>query len=231
MTKILVVDDLEQNLYLLQAMLGGSGYEVMTAANGAEALQKARGDPPELIVTDILMPVMDGYALAREWMKDARLKQIPLVFYTATYTDPRDREFGLSLGAARFIIKPAEPEAFVAQVREVLANHRVGQLVPPAVAPVAEATFLQQYDATLVRKLEHKMQALEREIEQRKRAEEKTTQQLTELQRWYEATLGREERVMELKCEVNELLAELGRPSRYASVAEPAAGAPGPANE
>lgn len=217
MTRILVVDDLEQNLYLLQAMLGGSGYEVVTAANGAEALQKARSDPPELIVTDILMPVMDGYALAREWMKDERLKHIPLVFYTATYIDPRDREFGLSLGAARFIIKPAEPEAFVAQVREVLANHQGGQLVPPPVVPVAEAVFLQQYDATLVRKLEHKMQVLEREIEQRKQAEEKNRQQIAELQRWYNATLNREEQMMQLKREVNELLAQLGQPPRYAS--------------
>ena len=116
---ILVVDDNEQNLYQLQVLLGGNGYQVVTAANGAEALAKARQNPPDLIVSDILMPVMDGFALCREWKKDERLQAIPFVFYTATYTDERDREFALSLGAERFLVKPEEPEVFMRTIREV----------------------------------------------------------------------------------------------------------------
>ena len=74
---ILIVDDNEQNVYLLQALLGGNGYHVVTAAHGAEALAKARKNPPDLIISDILMPVMDGFALCREWKKDERLKSHP----------------------------------------------------------------------------------------------------------------------------------------------------------
>ena len=70
MKKALIVDDNEQNLYLLQTMLKGQGYNVLTAADGVEALEQARRDSPDIIISDILMPVMDGFALCREWRAD-----------------------------------------------------------------------------------------------------------------------------------------------------------------
>ncbi len=180
---ILIVDDNEQNIYQLQVLLGGNGYRVITATNGDEALTTARQAPPDLVVSDILMPVMDGFALCREWKKDARLRTIPFVFYTATYTDERDREFALGLGAERFLVKPEEPEAFVRMLREVLRQVECPPPAPPPVQvdvqPEEEGGYLKQYNAALIRKLEAKMQQLERangelarDIAERQRMEE-----------------------------------------------------------
>jgi hypothetical protein len=110
--RVLVVDDHLDNLYFLQALLGSQGLEVVPASNGAQALELARQTPPHLVVSDILMPVMDGYTLCREWMADPDLCHIPFIFYTATYTDPRDRQLGYELGAEAYLTKPSEPECW-----------------------------------------------------------------------------------------------------------------------
>jgi PAS domain S-box-containing protein len=172
MTKLLIVDDNEQNLYMLRVLLESHGYEVVTATNGAEALEKARSDPPDVIISDILMPVMDGFTLCRQWKKDERLKGIPFVFYTATYTDPQDEEFALSLGAERFIVKPVEPDVFVEMLREVIREAEEGRLVAPREPIEEEPVYLKQYSERLVRKLEKKVLDLEGEITECKQAEE-----------------------------------------------------------
>jgi two-component system, cell cycle sensor histidine kinase and response regulator CckA len=159
--KILVVDDMERNVYQLQVLLGARGYTVESAVNGAVALEMARQTPPDLIITDILMPVMDGFALCREWMLDERLKRIPLIFYTATYIDEHDRDFGLSLGAARFIVKPEEPDAFLQTIKDVIADYARGNLPPPRTPLPPEAVFLKGYNEALIRKLEEKNRDLE----------------------------------------------------------------------
>jgi CheY-like chemotaxis protein len=110
---VLIVDDKPENLYLLRALLTGNGFSVTCANEGGEALRAARSSRPDLIVSDILMPGMDGFALCREWKKDPDLRTIPFVFYTATYTDPRDEKLALDMGADRFLIKPTEPEVFM----------------------------------------------------------------------------------------------------------------------
>ena len=191
---ILIVDDNEQNLDLLQAVLEGNGYQVVSAANGVEALAKARQNPPDLVVSDILMPVMDGFALCREWKKDERLRQIPFVFYTATYTDEYDREFALSLGAEQFLVKPLEPEAFMRTILEVIQQVQRPPAAPtrmPIEAPQQEEVgYLKQYNEVLIRKLEAKMEQLEqvnreleRDINERKKAKvelKKSEQELRE---------------------------------------------------
>ncbi|MCX6030694.1 MAG: PAS domain S-box protein [Chloroflexi bacterium] len=179
MTQVLIADDQEQNRYLLQVLLQGHGYEVRSARNGIEALDMARRETPDLIITDILMPGMDGFGLCRAWMADEKLRRVPLVFYTATYTDPQDEAFALSLGAARFIVKPAEPDVFVEIVRQMLENHAAQRLAPLNEPSQAAEPFYQQYSQALIRKLEAKMaqleeanRSLELDIAARIRAEE-----------------------------------------------------------
>jgi PAS domain S-box-containing protein len=165
---ILIVDDNEQNRYPLQVLLEFNGYTVVTAANGAEALEKARQSPPDLIITDILMPVMDGFSLCREWKRDERLRDIPLVFYTATYTDEKDRELALNLGAARFIVKPEGPETILRTIKAAIANQKHGTPAAPRKPIQDEAVFLKEHSEALIRKLEDKMEQLEqahRELE------------------------------------------------------------------
>ncbi len=169
MAKIIIVDDDQQNRYLLKALLGGHGHEVLSAANGQEALGLARSNPVELIITDILMPVKDGFALCREWKTDEDLGRIPLIFYSATYTDQKDIDFGLSLGADLFLIKPLEPAELMAAIEAVLKKKAAPK--EPDLKPEGRSVFLQEYNQALIRKLEKKMLQLEAEVGSRRNTE------------------------------------------------------------
>ncbi len=160
--KILSVDDKSENLYMLEALLRGHGHDVDSASNGQIALQLAERGVYDLIVSDILMPRMDGFQLCRELKKDDRLRHIPFIFYTATYTEPRDAAFALSLGADRFLIKPLEPEAFITAINEVVARKAQAPVSPLSrETPEDEAIYLKEYNARLITKLEKKMLDLE----------------------------------------------------------------------
>lgn len=179
MKRILVVDDNAANLYLLRALLQGHGYEVDEARDGAAALEAAARVLPDMIVSDLLMPVMDGFALLRKWKADDNLRTIPFVVYTATYTDPRDERLALSLGADAFIIKPAEPEPFMVRLELLLCKAENGELPAAAPPPIPGPDLLQAQTEVLARKLEKKALELQQanaevrdEIEDRRRAEE-----------------------------------------------------------
>jgi two-component system, cell cycle sensor histidine kinase and response regulator CckA len=162
MTRILIVDDILENRYLLEVLLRGYGYEVLSEANGAEALKIAHQFLPDLVIADILMPVMDGYSLCRSWKADPELCHIPFIFYTATYTEQEDEEFALSLGAERFVIKPQEPEELDRIVREVLEQHQAGASSEGTTQTLKqESEYLEGHNRALFRKLEKKMTELE----------------------------------------------------------------------
>jgi response regulator RpfG family c-di-GMP phosphodiesterase len=190
MNKILIVDDQEQNLYLLRTLLIGNDYQVVEATNGAEALELARAAPPDLIISDILMPVMDGFSLCQEWKKDEKLRNIPFVFYTATYTDPKDEELALSLGAARFIVKPVEIGDFISMIEQVITEVEAGVIAIPQKPRQEDVAYYRMYNESLIRKLEDKMleletanRALEEGIAERKQAEMEITRLFEESQR------------------------------------------------
>jgi PAS domain S-box-containing protein len=193
--KILIVDDIEQNLYMLDMMLKGYGHDVVSAKNGDEALKKLRKDNFNLIISDILMPKMDGFQLCRECKKDDKLKNIPFVFYTATYTEKKDEEFAMSLGASRFIVKPADPEVFIRIIKEVMQEADKGLISAPAATIIKEAEFKKRYTERVVKKLEKKIlqledakKALEKEIAERKQAEEELLESGAKFQTLMERT-------------------------------------------
>lgn len=163
MTHALIVDDKLENRYLLRMLLQGHGFAVEEAGNGAEALELARQQPFDLAISDLLMPVMDGYTLLREWNADATLAGIPFVVYTATYTEAKDEKLALDLGADAFILKPAEPKPFMLRVHQVLEAASRNHL-PPRKQTVADDVALKLYNEVLVRKLEHKSAQLEQRV-------------------------------------------------------------------
>jgi CheY-like chemotaxis protein len=148
---ILVVEDVPNVLELLEVTLRFKGYPVITARNGQEALEQVQKEHPALVITDILMPKMDGYALAHRLHHDPQTRQIPLIFLSATYVTPEDKQFAVSLGAVRFIEKPIDTEEFLLTVAELLTQ---GPETTPE--PLGEQEFYSGYRERLEHKLRHK---------------------------------------------------------------------------
>ncbi len=149
---LLVVEDVPNVLELLEVTLRFKGYPVITAQNGQEALERVARERPALIITDILMPKMDGFALAHSLRKDALTRQIPIIFLSATYVTAEDKKFALSLGAVRFMEKPIDTEEFLLTIAEILTQ---GSPVDD-LEPMSEAEFYQGYRERLEQKLRHK---------------------------------------------------------------------------
>jgi signal transduction histidine kinase len=175
--RILSVDDNPENLYLIEKVCHAQGHEVVSVNNGIEALEQLGGGPFDLIISDILMPEMDGFQFCRSVKLDDRWKRIPFIFYTATYTSKEDEALALSLGASRFIVKPVEPEEFVDAMNDVM---REGEQLPVPPVKIDDGEILSLYNQALIRKLETKINELEaarieneREVTARRVAEEK----------------------------------------------------------
>lgn len=159
MLKALIVDDIDDNLYFLRVLLTSSGFEVEAAHNGAEALALAGKVKPDLIITDLLMPVMDGFTLCQTCRTTPALSDIPIVVYTATYTDPEDEDLALNQGADLFLIKPMEPELLINTINDLMRRHAAGlQSRRPLLDP--EEGLTRQYNSVLIHKLEDKLEEL-----------------------------------------------------------------------
>ena len=158
---ILVVEDTEDSRILIVDQLRARGYVVESASDGAEALEKLKGFAADVVVSDILMPVMDGYELCQRLKTDNRYHTIPLIFYTATYTDPKDRKFALSLGASGFLVKPASEEDLITLIESVMTDIRDKQIPIPSSSEVNRAEYDHIKNEVLSRKLDKRNEQLQ----------------------------------------------------------------------
>lgn len=116
--RILVVDDLADNLFLLQTILEAEGYEVEVADNGKDALAKIAASPPDLVLLDVMMPDMNGYEVTRQIRKNTQLPFIPVLLVTAFGEASATQ--GLDIGANDFIRKPIDFDELLARIRAFL---------------------------------------------------------------------------------------------------------------
>jgi two-component system chemotaxis response regulator CheY len=116
---ILSVDDSASALQMVKLTLAGAGYQVVQAANGADGLSKARTNPVDMVLTDLNMPVMDGFALIRELRKLAAFRGVPIIFLT-TESDAAMKQQAKAAGATGWITKPFQQDQLLAVVRKVI---------------------------------------------------------------------------------------------------------------
>jgi DNA-binding response OmpR family regulator len=154
---LLVVEDIPNVLELLEVTLRFQGYEVISARNGEEALKILETETPVLIITDILMPKLDGFAFVQELRSNPKTMGLPVIFLSATYVTPEDRTFALSLGASRFIEKPIDTEDFLLTIAEILSKEQI--TVP---MPLEQPQFYSGYRDRLEIKLQHKNRQIAR---------------------------------------------------------------------
>lgn len=117
--KILVVDDEVYILHILDFSLGAEGFDVLTANNGEEAITKAIQETPDLIVLDIMMPVLDGYETLRRLKREPKTKEIPVILLTAKGRDV-DKRLGFEVGATDYIVKPFSPSRLIERIEEII---------------------------------------------------------------------------------------------------------------
>ena len=183
--KFLVVEDTEDSRLMLVDQLEVQGYEVESAVNGVEALEMIRTSPPDIIISDIMMPKMDGFELCHQVKRDPQLKKIPFIFYTATYTDPRDEELALALGGVRFIIKPLEPHALMLIIQEVVEAVQAEELPVSQAQQKDECELEKLHLQSISRKLDKKNTELEKEREALKKSEDKYRHLVESIQNYY----------------------------------------------
>jgi len=161
MTRVLLVDDKQENLEYLTILLKGNGFDVECAPNGQVALDVGRQHPPNIVISDLLMPVMDGYTLLRHWKEDPVLRDSRFMVYTATYTEPADEKLAMDLGADAFVVKPEEPEGMMAHIHEMLTRPVEVRRGPAEANAIGQAALLAQHNDALIRKLEDRSRRLE----------------------------------------------------------------------
>lgn len=160
--KVLIVEDDDNSRHLLEVILSSKGYEIASLTNGKKALDYLKGRPVDMIVSDIMMPEMDGFELCRAVKGDNTLKNIIFVFYTATYTSMEDERFALSLGADRFLVKPM-PTGELLEVLDDLLDTKPSAPASGISARLDPQELDRQYAGIIRAKLDKKIRELNQE--------------------------------------------------------------------
>jgi PAS domain S-box-containing protein len=169
--KILVVDDNALSRKLISQILERKGCDVLEAADGEEGLETARVHGPDLIISDALMPKMDGFNFLRALRKEPALQKIPFVFYSGVYTGQKEEELALSLGASAYIIKPKEPEELWSEIKTILKRGDQEEKIFMPVPIDTEEDYLKHYSEMVTLKIEEELRELEKaNAENRERA-------------------------------------------------------------
>jgi DNA-binding response OmpR family regulator len=155
---ILIVEDVPDILRLLEETLKFKGYQAVTAYNGQEALEIIQKQRPALVITDIMMPKLDGFGLVHRLRINPETRDLPVIFLTATYVALEDKAFALNIGATRFIEKPVNFEKFLDTIQELLKE---GAPVNPP--QMSEAEFYEGYRQRLEKKLNQKVTQIGRD--------------------------------------------------------------------
>src|SRR6267378_1249835 len=132
MATILVVDDHPTNRDLLVTVLGYGGHTTLEASDGEQALALAKAERPDLIISDIVMPSMDGYELTRRLREDPEIGRTPVIFHSAHFRMEEARVLASQCGVQYVIPKPCDPASILAAVANVLADNRDSIQSPPA---------------------------------------------------------------------------------------------------
>lgn len=148
---LLVVEDNTDILNLLNTTLSFKGYRVVTARNGTEALDAIEKERPAVVITDILMPQMDGFSLVHRLRLNPDTRDIPVVFLSATYVTPEDKSFAVTLGVIQFVEKPVNFEEFLPALDKLVSmDFKSTQM------PLEETQFYNEYRKRLETKLMQK---------------------------------------------------------------------------
>jgi len=167
---ILIAYERESEQTTLEQLLAARGHRVVKTGNGLAALDAARREPPQLIVSDIVLPRMDGFALCRKWKQDERLQSVPFFFYTRRHDDPKYERFALELGAERFFARSVQPDALLGAVDDLVARSpRTSETTP--VPQLDEASTQRERDRELhVQEQERLQKAHQQSLERAQQA-------------------------------------------------------------
>lgn len=180
---VLIVEDSSSARKLLRITFEHYGCNVIEAQDGQEGFDQAMRSRPDIIISDALMPRMDGFQLLRALKADPLLKSIPFIFYSSTYTGEKESDLALSLGAEAFVPKPAEPEELWNKTCAVLKAWEERQRRPASLAiDESEEQYLREYSSIVATKLEEKVHELEEALELRTQAEEQLRRLNNELE-------------------------------------------------